>query len=143
MVLPGVQALFGFQLIAVFNQRFADVEAADRGIYFLSLLLVTGAIGLLMAPAAFHRLAERESVSEYFVDVSSKLIAASMLPLAIAIALDVYLVARMAFTTSDTVTCAGTAAAALIALLALWFVFPLQRALVKNRRGEARRNASC
>src|SRR5258708_30490444 len=52
MVLPGVQALFGFQLVAVFNQRFADMEAADRGTYFLSLLLVTGAIGLLMAPAA-------------------------------------------------------------------------------------------
>ena len=24
MVLPGIQALFGFQLIAVFNSRFAD-----------------------------------------------------------------------------------------------------------------------
>jgi hypothetical protein len=25
MVLPGVEALFGFQLIAVFDQRFADL----------------------------------------------------------------------------------------------------------------------
>jgi hypothetical protein len=25
MVLPGIQALFGFQLIAVFDQRFADL----------------------------------------------------------------------------------------------------------------------
>jgi hypothetical protein len=31
MVLPGIQALFGFQLIAVFNQRFEqDLSAFER-----------------------------------------------------------------------------------------------------------------
>ncbi len=27
MVLPGIQALFGFQLIAAFNQRFSELKA--------------------------------------------------------------------------------------------------------------------
>jgi len=30
MVLPGMQALFGFQLIAVFSERFADALALVR-----------------------------------------------------------------------------------------------------------------
>ena len=127
MVLPGVQALFGFQLVAVFNQRFTALDNADRALYFLSLLLVTGAIGLFMAPAAMHRLSERKCVSDNLVDVSSKLIAASMPPLALAIALDVYLVARLAFDDGDRTVCAVVAGIVLSALLALWFIFPLYR----------------
>ena len=30
MVLPGIQALFGFQLIAVFNQRFESIKKVSR-----------------------------------------------------------------------------------------------------------------
>ena len=83
-------------------------------------------------------------MSEYFVDISSKLIAASMLTLALAlaIAIDVYLAARMAFATNDTVTCATIGAAVFVALSCLWFIFPLYRAFAKDRRGEPRRNTN-
>jgi hypothetical protein len=127
MVLPGVQALFGFQLVAVFNQRFTALDATDRAVYFLSLLLVTGAVGLLMAPAALHRLAQRKCVSDYFVDVSSKLVASSMPPLALAIALDVYLVARLAFGDADRTASEVIAGIVLGVLMILWFIFPLHR----------------
>src|SRR5215471_14338102 len=62
MVLPGIQALFGFQLIAVFNRRFIDLDALNRGVYLASLVLIAVAIGLIMAPAAYHRLVERDRV---------------------------------------------------------------------------------
>jgi len=136
MVLPGVQALFGFQLVAVFNQRFTALDSTDRALYFLSLLLVTGAIGLLMAPAAMHRLSQRKCVSDYLVDVSSKLIAASLPPLALAIALDAYLVARLAFDGGDRTICAVVAGIVLSALLMLWFIFPLYRSSPLARKGK-------
>ena len=58
MVLPGMQALFGFQLIAVFNERFKELTENERFIHFNATVLVTIAIALIMTPAAYHRLAE-------------------------------------------------------------------------------------
>jgi len=127
MVLPGVQALFGFQLVGAFNQRFTDLQLGDQTLYFLSLILVTSSIGLLMAPAAYHRMAERGTVSAYFIAVSSRLIALAMAPLAVGIGLDVYVVARLVF---PQLAASGAVAisSAIFAMLALlWFGFPLWR----------------
>ena len=40
MILPGIQALFGFQTIAVFNQRFEDLGPAMRTLHLAALALV-------------------------------------------------------------------------------------------------------
>jgi cobalamin synthase len=93
MVLPGIQALFGFQLIAVFNQRFeADLTPVGQWIHLASLILVAVSIALIMAPAAYHRQAERGRVSQHLADYASRLITVAMLPLLIAISLEVGLV---------------------------------------------------
>ena len=62
-VLPGVQALFGFQLVAVFNQRFTDLTSMEQGLHLTALCLVALAAGLLMTPAALHRQTSPEEVS--------------------------------------------------------------------------------
>jgi hypothetical protein len=51
MVLPGIQALFGFQLIAVFNQRF-DQALGEPGkrLHLGAVVLTAIALGLIMAP---------------------------------------------------------------------------------------------
>ena len=52
MVLPGVQALFGFQLIAVFNAGFSDkLSHAEQCVHLLALALVVVAGALIMSPA--------------------------------------------------------------------------------------------
>ncbi|HEX3599785.1 MAG TPA: DUF6328 family protein, partial [Lacipirellulaceae bacterium] len=56
MVLPGIQALFGFQLVAVFNQRFAQVPAFDQVLHLAATTLVAIAAALIMAPVAYHRM---------------------------------------------------------------------------------------
>jgi hypothetical protein len=94
MVLPGIQALFGFQLIAVFNQRFAEVlPPTGRVLHLIALVLVAIAIAIIMAPAAYHRQAERGMVSRHLADFGSRVIAMAMLPLLLAISMDVALVA--------------------------------------------------
>jgi hypothetical protein len=125
MVLPGVQALFGFQLVAVFNQRFTDLTAIDRQIHLSALLLVAIAIGMIMTPAAYHRLCEPDGVSRYFTRMSSRLIAGAMAPLAIAVALDVYIVARMVEFAPWAAAVFG--AGVLLVLASLWLAFPFWR----------------
>jgi len=118
MVLPGIQALFGFQLIAVFNQGFSEKLSEPQQLIHLAAIVLVGiAIALVMAPAALHRQAEPQQVSERFVWLSSKLLLASMYPLAIAICLDAWLVTSI-IVGRDT---AGIAVA--IALLAIFGLF--------------------
>jgi hypothetical protein len=52
MVLPGIQALFGFQLIAVFNDRFQQLEGLYQLIHFIALVLVALSVAIIMTPAA-------------------------------------------------------------------------------------------
>jgi Family of unknown function (DUF6328) len=123
MILPGIQTLFGFQLIAVFSQGFDEKLTADeQQLHFLALFLVALAAALVMTPAAIHRQTQQRSVSERFIWLSSMLVLASMFPLALAMSLDVYLIARVVFGTPGI----GLAFSALLLtlLLALWMLLP-------------------
>ena len=122
-VVPGMQALFGFQLIAVFSASFKqDLSQAERMIHLAAILLVTLAIALVMAPAALHRQSEPMSVSQRFIDSSSRLLMASMVPLAAGICLDVYVIARVIL---GTVAGAATIAALLLVVfIVFWRVIP-------------------
>lgn len=95
-VVPGMQALFGFQLIAVFSAGFGEqLSLTERTLHLAAIVLVTIAIVLVMAPAALHRQTEPEAISRQFITLSSRLLMASMVPLAVGICLDVYVVARV------------------------------------------------
>jgi hypothetical protein len=56
VVLPGVQALLGFQLISVISQSFEKLPASSKLVHAVSLGCITVAVILLMAPAAYHRI---------------------------------------------------------------------------------------
>jgi uncharacterized protein DUF6328 len=122
MVLPGIQALFGFQLMAVFNNRFQELTLYEQYIHFSSLLLVALAIALIMTPAAYHRLVERGMVSHFFIDLASSLIATAMIPLMLAIALEVLLVGRLILGRGWG-SIAG-ASGTFVVFAFLWFVYP-------------------
>lgn len=123
MVLPGVQALFGFQLIAVFNAGFGDkLSGAEQRLHLLALALVAMAGALIMAPAALHRLSGPRFASEQFLRVASRFLLASMLPLMLGMGLDFYLIARIILASAPH---AAAAAALLVGFFAAcWFLFP-------------------
>src|SRR3982751_1154601 len=126
MVLPGIQALFGFQLIAVFNQGFArDLSASEQILHLAATVLVAIAVALVMTPAALHRQLEPRGVSEGLVLISSRLLLWSMVPLALGISLDLYLVARVIL--GAAVPAAVIAVGLLALYLGLWFVLPRSR----------------
>jgi hypothetical protein len=121
MVLPGIQALFGFQLVAIFSDRFERLDAGLQQLHLVAIALVTIAIALIMTPASYHRLAGGRDVSGSFVRISARLLVASMLPLATALCLEFYIVLGMAAPRSP----AALLATAMFALyLLLWFALP-------------------
>ena len=134
MLLPGIQTLFGFQLIVVFNQRFQDnLSTWERDVHLAAMALVAVAAALVMTPAAYHRRAEPETISRRFVRLSTRLLSWSLYPLMLGICADFYLVASL-ITTNDLLSIA-LALALLAVLAALWIVLPRARALHERLGG--------
>jgi len=127
-VLPGIQALFGFQLIAVFNTGFASkLSAAEQRTHLVAIVLVALAAALLMTPAATHCRAGASTLSWKFVEFTARLLLWSLLPLGIGTSLELYLIAHL-------ILGAGSAAAAIAAgmlgaFATLWVVVPYTRSL--------------
>jgi hypothetical protein len=122
MILPGIQALFGFQLIAVFNQGFkSSLSQTEQCIHLVALLLIAGSAALVLAPAAYHRESQHQ-VSVHFINISSRFIAVAMIPLALGISLDIYVVTKVI--TGDALWSGLVAVGISLIYFGLWFVFP-------------------
>src|SRR6266446_9440724 len=122
MVLPGIQAVFGFQLIAVFNNGFHGLMPSEQRMHLIALILTMIAIALIMTPASYHRIAERGTVSSRFVKIASRLLALAMLPLMLGMTVDLFLVAHLVL--NNVTLSIGIAAVLLFVFFALWYVFP-------------------
>jgi hypothetical protein len=122
MVLPGIQTLFGFQLIAGFNQGFRELASLEQHLHYVSLILTALAIAIIMTPAAYHRLVEQGSVSLFFVELISWLIAAAMVPLAVSLGLEIYVVGSVILGVRALSAMIAGGVVAIFA--AMWFVFP-------------------
>ena len=132
MVLPGIQALFGFQLIAVFSDGFGEkLSSAQQWLHLAAILLVVAAIALVMAPAALHRQTQREEISARFVRVASNLLLASMFPLVLGLCLEVYLVAALITKNEALALAIALAAAGLFAFL--WLALPRRERALRPR----------
>jgi hypothetical protein len=123
MLLPGVQTFLGFQLMSVFNQRFELFSRHEQLLHYAAFLVVAVTMGLMMAPAAYHRQAERDRISRRFVDMSSWMLSLAMLPFIAGVCLDTYLLGRLII--GGNRLPALLAALGLCAVLSgLWFVWP-------------------
>jgi len=137
VILPGAQALLGFQLAIVISESFAKLPAGIKSMHGAALLFVALSIVLLIAPAAYHRIVYAGEDSEGFLRTGSRFVTLSTVPLALGVAADVFVVCTRIFT-SDLV--AGIAGLIVLALLiGLWHVLPL--AVRRRRRPAAGRGA--
>ncbi len=124
MVLPGVQALFGFQLIAVFSDAFDALSPLVRRLHLLSMALVALTIIFIMAPAAFHRIAKRGSVSRRLIDTTSNFLTASMAMLMLALSVEFGLVSGVVL--HDALEAFALGSALFVGLLVCWVILPLR-----------------
>ena len=119
VVLPGAQALLGFQFAAILMDAFEKLPKTSQFVHLASLALIAASIVLLMAPAAFHRIVERGQDTERLHRFSSAMVLCAMVPLGLGIAGDCYVVLNKVFdSASVAVSLAGLS---LIFFFVLWF----------------------
>ena len=123
LLIPGAQALIGFQLVAVFNSRFSEVlDRTEQTLHLLAVACSISAMVLLMTPALYHREAERGWISRGFVNLSTKILATATPLLGASVALDFYLIARVI--TQDRAIALAAAVAIAFVIVFLWFLLP-------------------
>ena len=131
VILPGAQALFGFQLAIVFTQSFGQLATASMLVHATSLLLVALAVVLLMAPAAYHRIVYDGEMSEDMHWIGGLLVTVATIPLALGLAGDTYVViGKIAASPTAAIVAAG---AAFTLLIGLWHAYPLVAAFIRRR----------
>jgi hypothetical protein len=57
VIIPGAQALFGFQFMAVLTDSFAKLTPTSQLVHLVSLGLVALSVIMLIAPVPYHRIA--------------------------------------------------------------------------------------
>jgi len=123
VILPGAQALLAFQLLATFTQAFEELPRSSQLLHAFALGCVALAVILLIAPAAFHRIAFNGADSERFCRIGSGLVTSALFPFALGMAVDVYVATAKLLANA---TSAGIAAMAVFLLLiVLWYGYPL------------------
>jgi hypothetical protein len=118
VALPGVQILFAFLLIVPFQETVDRATDFQRDVYYVTLLAVSIATGLLIAPAAQHRVLFRQHDKEALLHRSSRSAYAGLLVLAVAIVTAVLLVTDVLFSRTQAWVTAGAVAA----LLGWWWI---------------------
>jgi hypothetical protein len=93
VVLPGAQALLGFQLASTLSERFDHLPRELKLIHLASLSAVALATILLITPAAWHSVVERGELTEGFHRFASRVLLVALIPLAIGLEGDFYVVA--------------------------------------------------
>jgi hypothetical protein len=120
VVLPGAQALFGFQLAMTLMQAYEQLPPSSKNVHLASICTVACAIVFLMAPPAYHRIVERGEDTERFHDFASRMVLAAMVALPLGFAGDLWVVVRKQ---TASVTAANVGAAATLAIFyGVWFV---------------------
>jgi hypothetical protein len=126
VALPGVQVLFAFLLVVPFNQRFPDITGFQRTVYFITLLLATGASACLIAPTAHHRIEFRAKDKKRIVYAATKLSIVGLALLAAAMTGAVMLITDVVYHTTMVVIVASVVA---VVFAGLWFAWPIKRLL--------------
>lgn len=92
VILPGNQALLGFQFAVTLQQGFRDLPSALKLIHLISLSLIAISTILLLSPAPYHRIVEGGEETESFYRVASKLMLSALPPMAAGVSADFFVV---------------------------------------------------
>ncbi len=110
----GTQILFAFLLSIAFQPRFQDADTFTHDVFAVTLIASAFAVGLFLAPVAFHRMVFQKRLRDRMIPIAHHLATAGLVFLVLAmcggvlLALDVVL--------------SRTVASATVGVVALWFV---------------------
>jgi hypothetical protein len=123
LIIPGAQALLGFQFIAMLTSGFDRLPQSVKAVHALALCLIAIDVILLMTPAALHRLSFNGEDSRTFLRMGSALVIVAPGFLAAGIAAETSVVL---YKVSESASWASIAAlGSFVALIVLWYAIPV------------------
>ena len=117
----GVQILFGFLLSIVFTERYASADASIRVTHLITILFAGGAVALLTAPAAWHRLLFRRGRREDVIEAANGFAIAGLACLAVAMTGTILMLGEMIVGGWISIVMGAFAA---VVFGTLWFAWP-------------------
>jgi Family of unknown function (DUF6328) len=133
VIIPGCQALLGFRLIAMLTQAFDQLPDSAKVMHAARVCCVTISTILLMTPAALHRESFGGNDSELFLRPGSRCVVAATLALGVAADVDVVFIKI----THSTTSAIAASLVLLLAMLSLWFLYPIWLRARQQRRADA------
>jgi hypothetical protein len=122
LIIPGAQALLGFQFIAMLTTGFDRLPQSVKAVHAMALCLVAINVILLMTPAALHRLSFNGEDSRSFLRMGSALVIAAPCFLAAGIAAETFVVLHKVSGNAGWAPIGALLSFA--ALIGLWYAFP-------------------
>jgi hypothetical protein len=122
VILPGAQALLGFQLVIMMTKMFDRVPPPVRVVHLAATLCTATAIILLITPAAIHRIAFDGRDDPRMHTVGSILITVALIPLAAGVSCDLFVALTRLFGEGRLAITAALLTFGL--LMGLWYVLP-------------------
>ena len=119
----GVQFLFAFLLTLSFMDRFAAIDAFQRGVYVFTLVASAMTVALLIAPVAVHRLLFQRGRKRELVRAGHRLALSGLLSLAATMLAGMLLVLDVVV---GRVAAVSVVAALTAVFVALWVAVPLR-----------------
>lgn len=119
----GVQILTGFLLTVPFQQRFTDLDAYQRDVYLVLVVLAVAATGFIVAPVSLHRILFRRHLKRELVDSADRFALVGLTLLALVLAGSALLLFDVVVGRTAGWVAGG---AVLVGLGAAWLVVPLR-----------------
>jgi O-antigen/teichoic acid export membrane protein len=110
----GTQILFAFLLSIAFTNRFQDADAFTHDVFVVTLVAAAFAVGLLLAPVAFHRMVFQKQLRDRMIPIAHHLASGGMVFLVVAMCGGVLLAIDAILD--------RTVALVIVAVVALWFI---------------------
>jgi hypothetical protein len=142
VIIPGAQALFGFQILVMLTSGFDRLPQDSKLIHLAALILVAANMVLLMMPAALHRLTFGGEDSARFLRIGSGIVIVAPIFLAAGISAESYVVFQKVI--GDGGRSAIGAGATFLTIMACWYAVPLliRSQLPAYRSSKGRRGAN-
>jgi hypothetical protein len=123
VILPGVQALLGFQFVVMLSKSFGELPATARILHVVALMSLALTITLLIAPAAVHRITFEGNDDPRLHSLGTNLMTMALLPLICGISCDLWVALTRLF--GEGIAPAAGALSGAVLLVGFWYVLPL------------------
>jgi hypothetical protein len=123
LIIPGGQALFGFQFVAMLTTGFDRLPQGSKIAHAAALGLIAINVVLVMMPAAVHRLSYGGEDSKEFLRIASALVVTAPLFLAAGIATETYVVLQKVL--ENQVWSVAGACGIFSVFMLCWYALPL------------------